>query len=634
MSSPDPNNVLFKIAHPDLYERNPFNVLNLPVDATAKDIRRRKEDIEAAFEAGTEAAEFANILPGDETRKTPTRAEVDELFATLEDPEKRIAYALFWFWPDDMNDIERETNRKRNRNPNGSFSHRETVSVWDKDARMADDATTTVWISRHNLAVFSHMMGLVYELELKAIPQASASTPDYVNDYWRSSISWWNAIVGEPEFWRYAVDLVSSLADPRVDHRFVRSLRDQFAFAFDQINVELAIDFAKTGRETDAKRQVEYMKLSQPDSDDVEGTFDDAFAGLLRQTEAIVKTARDESQKNPKIGLKKANEILSQTAEPLRISRIVFEKGTPIRDSIVTTIFAGVRSCLIAYGNATEDWDNCIGLTRKLETIAETDDQRNTVKTDASVCQSNKHASQCCRCGKPVKDGRLVGTTCTDILDRIEAYKDSLTIHMHGEVRKGNEVGKVTFKIRTITIPMCWLCADDILRELGRIAARDKKAATERNQSGISVRSGFSPIMPIVPDNGYESMSSELEFMLQSELGRIDNEKKGIKEPWRYDYSESLQAILKFSDVAQLLRKGWKFGKEVSQQEIRSLWGLPEPRPYGVSSLMDPFEKARIHASVDARWNRSSSGCMIPLAFFVVFSFFLVRGVATAMSMI
>ena len=43
MPTADPSNVLFKIAHPDLYERNPFNLLNLPIDATAKDIRRRRE---------------------------------------------------------------------------------------------------------------------------------------------------------------------------------------------------------------------------------------------------------------------------------------------------------------------------------------------------------------------------------------------------------------------------------------------------------------------------------------------------------------------------------------------------------------------------------------------------------------
>ena len=65
MATPDPTNVLFKIAHPDLYARNPFNLLNLPIDATAKDIRRRKEDIDAAFEAGTEEEEFKYVLPLD-----------------------------------------------------------------------------------------------------------------------------------------------------------------------------------------------------------------------------------------------------------------------------------------------------------------------------------------------------------------------------------------------------------------------------------------------------------------------------------------------------------------------------------------------------------------------------------------
>ena len=611
MPTPDPNNVLFKIAHPDLYERNPFNVLNLPVDATAKDIRRRKEDIEAAFDAGTEASEFANILPGDETRKTPTRAEVDELFATLEDPEKRIAYALFWFWPDDLLGIDTQSKRTRRANPNGAFGHRAVVAAWDKDARLPPDATVTGWISRHNLAVFSHMMGLVYERELMSIPPTDADTPDYVHDYWRSSISWWNVVAAEPDFWRYVSDLVALLEDPRVDYRFARALRDQFAFAFDQINVELAIEFAKTGREADAKRQVEYMKLSQPDSDDVEGTFDDAFAGLLRQTEAIVNAARDEVQENPKNGLKKANEILWLTAEPIRVSRIIFEKGTPIRNSIVTTVFSGVRSCLIAYGNATEDWNNCIFLTNKLKRLAETNEQQSLVQKDSDICRENFKSSICCICGEPVKKHHLYTASNKEILACASAYKDSLTIHMYGEVKKGAEVGKVSYKVRTIVIPVCWSCA------ITHVPNLMCKSDTGHYS---------------IPEGGYESLSGTLEQLLRTEQSNTGN-KQSWEDP--YKNSEAYKAILKFSDVAQLLRKGWKVGKEVSQQEICSLWGIPEPKgSVGVSSLMDPFQKARIYQSVDLRHHRSSSGCMIPFAFFVVLSFFLVRGVATTMSMI
>ncbi len=449
MPSPDPNNVLFKIAHPDLYERNPFNVLNLPVDATAKDIRRRKEDIEAAFDAGTEADEFANILPGDETRQMPTRSEVDELFAMLEDPEKRIAYALFWFWPEDLGNAEREVKRKLSRNPNGAFGHHDVVAIWERDSRLPDSSTETQLLSRHNLAVFHHMMGLAYELELKSILLTNADTPDYVHDYWSSSIHWWNKIASEPDFWRYASELVSALDDPRVDYRFARSLRDQFAFAFDQINVELAIDFAKTGREADAKRQVEYMKLSQPDSDDVEGTFDDAFSGLLRQTEAIVNTAREEAQKNPKEGLKRADDILIQTDEPLRVSRIVFKKGARVRESIVSVIFAGVRSCLIAYGNATEDWKGCQDLLTKLKSLAETTSQTMTVLKDTRIITENlnvqterERLSYCWFCKKIKGNPSL-----------------AIEVPMYGDVQFDvASFGRVHFKSTSIKVPLCDDC--------------------------------------------------------------------------------------------------------------------------------------------------------------------------------
>ena len=47
MNTADPSNVLFKITHSDIYESNPFNVPNHPVSATARDIRRRREEIGA-----------------------------------------------------------------------------------------------------------------------------------------------------------------------------------------------------------------------------------------------------------------------------------------------------------------------------------------------------------------------------------------------------------------------------------------------------------------------------------------------------------------------------------------------------------------------------------------------------------
>ncbi len=387
MTTPDPSNVLFKIAHPDLYERNPFNVLNLPVDATAKDIRRRKEDVEAAFDAGTERTIFQHILPEDRTRDVPSRQFVEMVFGSLENPEERLAWELFWYW--DTPDI---ASPKTDCgpvacNPNSRITDEQTLK-WMKQALTTKGASAA--IALHNSAINQHMISFDIENRL-ASGRDIRPTPDFIDGFWKRAILFWNHAVSNDDVWHHLVDRVEALNDPRVSYKTIRRFRDQFPFAFDQINAELAIEYAKRNRGADARRQVQYMKLSQPGSDDVEGTFDNAFARLLHRTEIIVKAACDEAKKNPRDGLKKANELLSQTAEPLHISRIVFDGGEPIRESIVTTIFKGARSCLIAYGNATRDWVNCLVLTKKLKLLAESEIHKNQIVEDERIVQRNIH---------------------------------------------------------------------------------------------------------------------------------------------------------------------------------------------------------------------------------------------------
>lgn len=448
MPTPDPTNVLFKIAHPDLYMRNPFNLLNLPIDATAKDIRRRREDVEAAFEAGTEAEVFRHILPVDDERKLPTLDAVHEAFDTLNDPEQRIAYSLFWFWVNQPDGSNPRIRGGKN-DPNGVVTDA-AIAEWE-NASLSPDAEESA-IAKHNLAIYNHLMALMREAILLPLVNV-VSIGQYVADtygYWRKSIHRWNDIANNPDCWRYVSALIESLNDPRLDYRFARSLRDQFAFAFDQINVELAISFAKAGRDADAKRQVEYMKLSQPEADDVEGTFDDAFAGLQRQTETIVKAAREEADRNPKSGLTKVDEILERTKEPVQISRIVFEKGAPIRESIITTIFAGVRNCMIAYGNETKDWDGCLKRVPPMRALAENDRQTALVAEDEQIITKNKKAKEDEERRKEEEE------TCWFCKTNKKTERASIVVPMHGNIHFHD--GKFFYDSINLTIPRCDEC--------------------------------------------------------------------------------------------------------------------------------------------------------------------------------
>ncbi len=446
MPTPDPNNVLFEIAHPDLYERNPFNVLNLPVTATAKDIRRRREDIELAFDTGMETEVFANTIPRSLSHKTPTRAEVAELFASLENPEERLAWELFWFW--ETPEIALPTNKQGRivGNPNGRFTQ-ERFRDWllaVKDEDETRDIETLV----HNLAIAYHVSCLSGDWQL--VLEFKADTPEHRDAVWKSAIRYWNRAVASDDFWHAFVDRTTDLDDPRVGHKTIRRFRDQFAFAFDQINVELAIDFAKTGRADDAKRQIKYMELSQPDSDDVEGTFENAFSRLLRQTEAIVSTAVSEAKTAPKDGIRLANGILRQTEEPLQVSRIVFEKGAPVRNAIVASIFRGVHNCLVAFGNEVKDWRECLKLTETLAFIAETPEQKRTIETDLgmlkALADNQAKREHCWCCGAKMNESKGDG------------FK---TFHLWGKMRLGSKLGAVKYQTRRIEVPVCKKCDNE-----------------------------------------------------------------------------------------------------------------------------------------------------------------------------
>ena len=444
MPTADPSNVLFKVAHPDLYERNPFNILNLPVDATAKDIRRRKEDIEAAFDAGTEAELFRDMLPGDDRRKIPSRSEISNLFELLTDPETRIAFALFWFWPESLSDRRVDSSSQMATNSNRHFGHQTVVSNWGREAKLPPGSTPTQSIAKHNFAVYHHMMGLAYEIELSRYGKNVVETPVDVPFHWDAAIREWNGLADDMDFWHLVSILALKLNDPRIDNRFIWSLRDQFPFAFDQINTELAINYAKLGREDDSRRQIAYMKLSQPDTDDVEGSLDDAFGGLQRQVDAIVSSAKSETKKAPSEGLNLANILLENIDEPLRISRIVLNRGSRIRKSIVTTIFEGVRFCLTLYGQATKDWKTGLSATRQLKELAETPEQLFELDKDIEVyktlVEKEESKSACIACGAQVKE--------------TVAY-----VPMHANVTVARDGDSVLFDKKKILVPLCAKCA-------------------------------------------------------------------------------------------------------------------------------------------------------------------------------
>lgn len=90
--------LLMKLCTENVFRDNVFHILGLRTTATSRQIRRRKEDIEAAHDLGKEAwkNEFKHLLSN---RNIPTYEEAIEAFTHIEDPEFRIVSEFFWVWP-------------------------------------------------------------------------------------------------------------------------------------------------------------------------------------------------------------------------------------------------------------------------------------------------------------------------------------------------------------------------------------------------------------------------------------------------------------------------------------------------------------------------------------------------------
>lgn len=89
--------LLAKFGVPQEVTRNPFYLLGLPINATARQIRRRHEDLDAAYDMGEGSwrAAFPYLLKGS---SIPTRKEIEECFYRLDDIEFRIVASYYWFW--------------------------------------------------------------------------------------------------------------------------------------------------------------------------------------------------------------------------------------------------------------------------------------------------------------------------------------------------------------------------------------------------------------------------------------------------------------------------------------------------------------------------------------------------------
>ncbi len=430
---------LLALCTPSLYAENAFRITGLHVYATARDIRRRQEDLKTVEGSTDWQDEHKHALSLDEP---PTPDQVITAFLKLQDPERRLIDELFWFWPLTVGGGKQDEAIHYLKTGNAS----QACQIWESTPR---HRTHEGLAALHNLAVYHHLVAIEWEARSQQARSKKPKAKDLpqILEHWDKAVTYWETITDEDAFWQIFTDRIRAMDDPRLTTGFTRRLRATFPIAFDQINALLAAAYAEVGHFEHARRHVKYMEVTQADQDDVEKTIRTVFAPLEKRVNLLVEHAVADSRKTPQNGLTNARHLLQATKEPLSVAQGLLDEGHTIRTILFDSVAEACFSCLIAYGNKTEDWQPCSDLLTELETLAVSKEAKTRIRDNRDIARKN-HA------------GKLLREQCWFCKTNKASESSKCEVAMHGEVKRIRELDgtRTVWRHLNVSIPRCETC--------------------------------------------------------------------------------------------------------------------------------------------------------------------------------
>ena len=511
---------LFDACTPLVYAHNAFRITGLAVDASVRDVKRRIDDLKAAEEIGGADEEHSHAFALD---PPPSMEHIREAAQRLQDPERRIVEEFFWFWPESWGNGKADSALVALRGGDKDTA----FNIWSHALRSTQQSQI---VAKHNMAVMYHLVALDSEQSfLESEPPPMPEHLKKVDEYWHTCFKWWEELTEHEPFWSLFADRIRMLDDPRLTTGFTRRVRSTFPKAFDRINAMLAMKYAEKQKFEMARKHIAYMNETHQGLDDVDSTVSLIVKPLEARVSAAVEKALTAGRKDAHSAAKFAQELIDTTSEPLSIIRHLLDDGHSIRSYLFEQVTDACFTCLIAYGNDTEDWPTCISLLKKTETIAITEEAREKIRANIAVAANNHKQKQLykhcwfCKKNKATESGRLDQP-------------------MHGDVtRTPTSTGThVQWRHITVTVPRCDECS--------RLQGGGGTVGTAVN-AGIGVGRVLGPLGATV------GLAAGLLVGGGRHLYRALRLPPGV-------LPESAKST--FPAIKEILDKGWQFGEKPS----------------------------------------------------------------------
>ena len=252
----------------NIYRYNGFRLLDLPITASGKKVKKSFRKIEAKHKmSGTEDITLKKdilmpIIP------PPKFNNYQKANSRLNDAKVRFIDEIFWFWPSNL--IKDEDTEAWDYLKNKQYD--DFIQYWENK----NDSN----VSYHNLAIFYQAMSLDF--------YASNENTNKIIDYSKKALYYWKKTFTS-EFEDFAKDRVKKLNNPLLKESFVDEVFSQLQKAILSIYLDMAQNAIKLNNLNDVHKYIDLINDSGFDFNVITNTINNLLTFLIYQVDSEIK---------------------------------------------------------------------------------------------------------------------------------------------------------------------------------------------------------------------------------------------------------------------------------------------------------------------------------------------------------
>lgn len=367
---------LIRAASLELYRRNVFRITGLPVDATARQITKRADELKLAGALNHGSDSRKNALS---IRPEPDSEQIQEALQRLKEPELRLIDEYFWFWP--LDDAGSENDPAIKALATGEIP--DALQVWqdkENDPKSGPNAT-------HNLAVFDHMVAIDWTLIQLADP-TNADAASRAERYWAQAMDRWERVATDDSSWDWIKNRIRIIKDPRLTTGFARRMEAALPEAMDKINAEAALRFAECGDIDAARMHIRVMNQTHQGLDDVVSTSELVLMPMRRRVEQRIANAQKAAEADAKSAVAIAQRLLNECIPMMPLFEL-FHGDSHHKTELFDEVADTANRLGVIYQKATDRNNGLIELLSHAMTCASASDLKSRIRENIRLIEGN-----------------------------------------------------------------------------------------------------------------------------------------------------------------------------------------------------------------------------------------------------